>query len=91
MEWETGQWGHGREGEPSGRDGRLGVLTGGRGLTASVSVLGLTASSMSIMLKFKGRQTEQGKPFWARQSNSWKVNNHLLLFIEKLNSLLWFT
>lgn len=33
---------------------RLGVLTGGRVLTASVSVLGLTASSMSIMLKFKG-------------------------------------
>lgn len=33
---------------------RLGVLTGGKVLIASVSVLGLTASSMSIMLKSKG-------------------------------------
>lgn len=33
---------------------RLGVLPGGRVLTARVSVLGLTASRLSIMLKFKG-------------------------------------
>lgn len=67
---------------------RLGVAGWWEVVTARVSVLGLTGSSRSIMVKFKGWRTQQDSPYWARQSNSWKVNNHLLLLIEKLNSLL---